>query len=493
MSDKITKQYLINGLKQIYQNRKKRYDSLFNTIGKGEISDNIYREFSEYCQREKIEDSSQITFETINDFLKYYYGFIDPKSPTNQESTMYFKYASSCAEYCNNRIHNFSSEIFEKWFYSTITYDDFHIPSRKALNQKIEKLIFYHEKNIREYYIISPLIYASCQKSIKLNDDCIIVYSCNNLSLLSNKQKEKSYIKDICNRICKYYRITDSVFYKTLRDTFNNYRILNKEKFYYHPLLVIRVRDTFDNAINWSKVITSFAKYCLKLTLLASGKDISTKRIAGDNQKTPLRYFITSIGVTPYNVVEKKPQTEFKYDLSSLGLKKNMKQFNKLWKIILDNNALMNLYRKTLRIYFWDCNDCAKTSEHNDITTLMKIIAMETFLLFSTTGAKKEPLATILSSLYKSDDINEDAITKSLIKVYKSRSDFVHNGISIPDSFFEKYNDDFSVSVPRKDLDIIKKCFVNILCNFPVWYNKQTSKNKAYDNWKDYCTSLLKK
>lgn len=153
MSDKITKQYLINGLKQIYQNRKKRYDSLLNTIGKGEISDNIYREFSEYCQREKIGDSSQITFETINDFLKYYYGFIEPESPTNQESTMYFKFASSCAEYCNNRIHNFSSEIFEKWFYSTITYDDFHIPSRKALNQKIEKLIFYHEKNIREYIL----------------------------------------------------------------------------------------------------------------------------------------------------------------------------------------------------------------------------------------------------------------------------------------------------------------------------------------------------
>lgn len=486
MSNQLTKAYLVRGLKQIYQNRKKKYNIICSSIENDTIRSDFLNVFFDYCKCVQ-NDIQQVTSETVYNFIKFYLGTIDTTSPTNPASSIYISFAKSCAEYCNKKINNFSNDVFERWFTESITYDDFIVPCLREIKTKIEKLILMHEINTREYYIISPLIFSSCRKSIKLNDDCCIIYPGVYFSIIKNK----SNISNIIKRFSKFFGVIDSDFTNALRETFTNYKHLYHENFYYHPLLIIRIRDTFDNAIHFSKVITARIKHCLELSLHSSNSEINTKQLTCENIRTPLRFFISGIGVSPYTVVEKKPQTEFKYDLSPLSNKQTKKQFNRLWKIIWDNNQLMNLYRKTLRIYFWNCDDGAKTLEHNNITTIMRIIAMETFLLFTTNGAKKEPLANIISGLYKGKDIEKRDIEKIVINIYKSRSNFVHGGIPIPDSFFEKPSDDLSITILQKDLEIVKKCFVDILCKFPIWYNKQTSKRKAYANWKNYCMSLI--
>lgn len=485
----INKHYLIVGLKNIFHNRRKRYNCiLYKMETDDEFRETIINEIENFCRWNNITETSQLTIEIIDEYLKFYFSVKDSKSPTNQESKMYIDFGCACAIYCNRRIHNFSQDIFEAWFQNEVASENFVVPSLQLLKCKIDELIKIHKMNIRNYYIISPLLFASCDKSIILNHDCAIVYPGNYITI---ELKRKSNIKDICKRLCSCFNINDSSFYDSLIEIFNIYKKVHREHFYCHPLLVIRVQDTFDNAIKWSELFSFYVRRCLVLSLIESGENIQTKQLICENTRTIQRYFIMGFGVHPFTVIEKHPQSEFKYNLSPLSLKQNRRRFNKLWNIIFDDNSLMNLYRKTLRIFFWDCDDNAKTLEHKDIATLMKIIAMETFLLSSSSGAKKDPLCTILSKLYKGDDIDNEDIKESLKNVYDSRSDFVHSGISIPDVFFEKINTYFSISTSKKDMDIVIRCFVNVLCNFPIWYNKQRSKNKAYNNWIEYCKSLL--
>lgn len=483
----INEAFLIEGLRHFFHYRKKKKEEFYGNSFERDLP--YFRKLLKRFEYEYILASSVNRKQLNKKFLLFavrYLHIID------DDSDNFINYAQNCATYCIEKIGNFSNSVFRSWFDKEVNSSRFIIPSNLTLRKKIKNLLKLHVSGTDEFFLLSPLQFAEIESNLRLGDDCVILSPhVNHLTSIKDYFKYRDFSEQ-CKFISEYFPQVKPSAIKELIDTLEHYKTCYGDKSNYHPLLLIHQNDIRDNVCDWAIFSTKYTRFCILLSLLCTEYKLESGAIKNELIRTVSRVYIfdrnSFVDCSPFRY----PQANFCYDLSPLKEVKCQKIFQEIYNLIWERGELLNLYRRTLRFFFWDADDGAKTFEHRNIKFIMQIIAMEMFLLGGRKdSAKKIPMSYVLSRLYEGRKYNKKQIRYAVRAVYDSRSDFVHDGLSITEDYFEVLDKSFIYRCNDESLNIVVSTFANVLAKgFPNWYLKHKSSDNLLNEWQKYTRKL---
>ncbi|WP_090851295.1 HEPN domain-containing protein [Paraliobacillus sp. PM-2] len=371
-------------------------------------------------------------------------------------------------------------EDAEEWLVQIFSWLEFHKKEDFSIDDSKQVLDLLKDNlqlNVKEYWVVFPLVNATLNDTIRLSEDIYIIGG-----------EDKVY---------QLHDITKLSFYE-LESRFEHTMNSRSPIFLSHPLLAIKITHQYSSVNHIASDRAFYAISVLNILYRAyiypeyenSRMHLAIKKF-GENKSMSknidtLNYHIAVHGEQNWRHIPLNFSYHCRFSLEWLKNPKYVERFVKLYHWTRESDNLDELdfrFLRALKFFMKSINNGKKINslDSESDAVLYLNIAAEVLFLKKHESDKKKKLKFHLNHLVSLTDKDQ---TSAIEKICKSRNDFVHEGLEYREDYFSRNEVDPFLTDAKgdTDLDVFNK-IISVIISKADLYVEYANDNKKHSNY----------